>query len=521
MQELKAYARAHMRTWIQVALALLLLFQFAGFVSVFSAHIDPRSLLAARDADGSHIVGTAERTRWYKDNGETAYGAFFYRLVHTYSSLAGREFALPSSKVENRERAHHLAVMTLSLVSVFAISFLLASLVFRRLELRLALTAMLTALFLSNETWATFVYRAHPDILFGVAILGAFLLTAQGLRRPQEKIWFYLSALAWGASGMVKLTFVLFLPALLFLWVPPFTKENFKRALHYYLWMLPSYLVLGFPQSFNFPRSIRFLLYQSQFSLPATMESATTWARLLVHQMLWPLLLLLVLRRVSDHPVTLQGRWRLLAVILFPLAVIFKQNSEYRSDYYLIPVVASLLAWFALQPRVNLADAFPKVPVTNMATAIAFLVVWLSVGLVPSKMEAELTPTLTCRDDATRVYLTLHEEIERGRVFVTDPYVPFDRTRTDKKARSSWENTWARVKEVGADGVVIYWPHASGYIQPGEPSHGRQVDSPNWRDMRTFYLSFQGQEETQDPDGTRWTKQFSSNCGWEIWLKER
>ncbi len=518
MDEVKSYLRLKQTALWRGLLVLVLLFQFAGFVSVFSAHIDPRSLLSARDADGAHIVGTANATRWYKDNGETAYGALFYRISESFSAVARRDFANLSSPVENNERAQHLVLMTLSLLCVFAIAFLISQLVVEGLEFKLLSTAALTALFLSNATWATFVFRAHPDMLFGLFVLGAFLFTSLMLDQPNDRKWFYLSALMWGLCGMVKLTFIIFLPAAIFLWIPPLRRENLQKLVKFYLWMLPGYLLAGFPQSFNFPRSIRFLIQQSQFNEPMTAESLGRWGRDIVGQTTWPLIAILIFALVSSRAP--QRRvLRLLPFVLLPTLVIVRQNSIYRADYYLIPVVCMFLAWVCISLRGRLS--FPKNWRMGRVVPIGFFaVIWLTVGLVPQTMEAELGPTLICRQDALRVYDRIHQEMDRGIVFLLDPYVPFDKTRARDRGVSTWSNTWGVVAKTHATGIALNLSMAAKYLGEGEPAHNVQVDSPNWPEVRDYYRSFQQKSATVDPSGGKWKRVEASSCGNEIWLKD-
>lgn len=515
MQDLKIFFREHRSSLLKAFLGLLLLFQFAGFVSVLSEHIDPRSILSSRDADASHIVGTANKTRWYKDNGESAYGAFFYRTIHTFGVLTGREFANQDSASENSERAHHLVVMVLSLLSVYGISFLLGSLLFKNLNHSLLFTVTLTALFLSNSTWTQFVFRAHPDMMFGLFILAAFIATAKALSAGPESIWFKISALLWGASGMVKLSFVMFLPVIWLLWMPPFNKANFRLSVNYYLWMLPSYLLLGFPQSFNFPRSLRFLSNQSQFSIPATPESVQAWFADLSGQLLWPAVAVAGLALFS--PRKGQVYFRLLPLLLFPFLLLLKQNSEYQTDYYLIPIVSIALAWLAwgFSGRLKLrSEQAPLGPLLVFALAVFW-----SVGFVPKTMEAELDRTLGCRKQALDIYRSIHSHIDQGKVFALDPYIAFDRTRAGTQANSSWANNWARVTELNATALAINTGYAKKFVGDGDPSQGTKVDVPNWQESREFYRSLLGQSQAQDPNKNRWIKTEEA-CGWEIWLRE-
>ncbi len=514
MPQLKSYFKENRKRLAEIFLGLLLLFQFSGFVSVFSEHIDPRSLLSSRDADASHVVGTANKTRWYKDNGESAYGAFFYRTIHTFGSIAGRDFNNPDSKVENHERAHHLAVMVLSLLSVFGISYLLSRLIFNELWQHLLFTASLTGLLLSNPVWATFVFRAHPDMMFAFFVLAAFLATNRAVKEGENSVWFKLSALLWGASGMIKLSFVLFLPVMWLLWMPPFNKQRAMVALKFYLWMLPSYLLLGFPQSFNIPRSLKFLAYQSQFSIPPTSESFFAWLSHLKTQGLWPLVAILVLAPFATEKT--RPSLRVLPLILFPLFMLLRQNSEYQTDYYLFPVLAIALAWMALAVKGRLPTK-KYIQSTSLAGVAAG--VFFSVGLEPKSMEAELQKTLNCRPESQTIYRSIHKLVDEGRIFAIDPYTPYDRTRAGDRAKASWENSWDRIREIGATALAVNTSYAIRFASGEAPSAAVQSYAPGWQTIRTYYQSLLGQEKVEDPNGGTWTK-VERACDWEIWLKQ-
>ncbi len=495
----------------------MLLFQFAGYVSVFSENIDPRSILSSRDADASHIVGTAAKTRWYKDNGESAYGPFYYRVIHTFAFFVGREFARDGSAVEKNEMAHHLAAMTLSLVSIYGMAFLLSSLLIGNLAGRLAFSMVVTALFLSHPVWASFVFRAHPDHFFALVVLAAFLATAKAITEKENELAFKLAALLWGAAGMVKLSFVIFLPALMFLWMPPIRKDTFHKTVRFYLWMLPSYLALGFPQSFNFPRSIRFLINQSQYSLPATAASVSKWISELGSQLLWVGILVLSIALVTKKPANRHETIRLAAVILIPLIVLLKQNSEYQTDYYLFPIVAMILALAAQTvrgPYFLRAEKFQ-----NLVLAGISLFTFLSFGFVPLTMEREMTPTLICREEAHKIYTEVHKMADEGKIVVVDPYVPYDRGRGRDQIKASWSNHWDRVRAEQADALVINTDYAGRFLTSGEPAHGVKVDVPEWQKVRIFYSSLKN-EIAQDTNGQVWTKAMTVKCPWEIWIKD-
>ncbi len=520
MQDLKVFFRENGQKILTGFLGLLLIFQFSGFVSAFSSHIDPRSILSSRDADAAHVVGTAYKTRWYKDNGESGYGAFFYRVAHTFSFFTGRTFADKASPYENGERATHLVLMVLNLLCVYGIALMLASLLTSSWPARLGITLPLTALFLRNSTWAEFVYRAHPDMLFGLVVLAAFVTSSKALNAPQS-VWFKIAALLWGAAGMVKLTFVIFLPVIWLMWMPPFTRQNARTAFEFYLWMLPSYLLLGFPQSFNFPRSIRFLLDQSKFGLAPTAQSFETWVNHLTSQLLFPLLAIFLLALVSPLVSARVGRFRMLAIAALPLIIIFRQNTEYQMSYYLIPIVAINLAWAALYGRGMLTRFLPARAFSRVVIYFAALV-FLTIGFVPASIEAGLTPTLGCRSEAAQISQAVRSYVEQGRVVALDPYIAFDRHQAGKKASSNWANNWARLNEIEATAFALSRNYAAGFTQADEPRHGTKVDVPNWPESKAFYLTFaEGKTETTDPSGRRWTRTLATEkCGWEIWTRE-
>src|SRR5690606_12667911 len=150
----KAFYREHRQIWLRAFIGLLLVFQFAGFVSAFSEHIDPRSILSSRDADAAHVVGTTYKTRWYKDNGESGYASYYYRVAQNFSSISGRSYANTGSTYENGERYAHMVLMTLKLISGYGIALLLASSHTNGGPTRLAMALSLIALFLHHPTRA-------------------------------------------------------------------------------------------------------------------------------------------------------------------------------------------------------------------------------------------------------------------------------------------------------------------------------------------------------------------------------
>lgn len=521
LHDLKTFFRENWQKGLEYFLASLLLIQFAGFVSVFSIQTDPRSMIQGRDADGAHIVGTAERTRWYLDNGEAPYGAVYYRIAHTFAEIAGRKFIGPESDTEKSERAHHLALMVFALMSVFASSWLLAGLVLRTRTEQMIWTGCLVALLLYNPVWARFVYRPHPDMVFGFVILTAVLLTIKMFQNPDNRLWFGLSGILWGLSGMFKLTMVVFLPALVILWVPPFKIEQVKRAAAYYLWALFGFVFLGLPQSLNFPRYIRFLFVQNAYGIGATRESVTFWFSQLYEQTSWPLLATLAIASVGYAFDRSRIPWvRMALIILVPTAYLFSYQSNYETDYYLFPIVLSILALvaMALAGRVPVTQKVRQAVLLSVAGAI-----WWNIGFVPETMEKELGPYLSCRTESVEIYRKIHEEVDNGRIFVIDPYIAFDRSRTKDRAFGGWQNDWSVVKSRSATAVAVNLEYAKFIIGPADPPHDVQMDAPNWRDMRTYLKQFSESSngEVRDPDNHIWRRSLSTpNCHFEVWLRD-
>ena len=89
---------------------------------------------------------------------------FFLRVLMKSLHYFCPSGAEPNSPEEFEEKIH-FALQLISLLSIYGISFTLSTMVVKSIDIRLLLTSILTASFLTHEAWSFYVFRAHPDLL--------------------------------------------------------------------------------------------------------------------------------------------------------------------------------------------------------------------------------------------------------------------------------------------------------------------------------------------------------------------
>jgi hypothetical protein len=329
-----------------VAAGLVLIGQAASLVAVLAANVDTQPVIAAGDNDGGVAISVAIGTKLYDDNGWRPYGPLYYRLVRIMSGGAAKDgvpeaggldqadvgaktrgvqadalaAALASEKAS--ERRHHFLLMLVSLVSLYGLAWLLACLISCSLLWRLILTPLLVAVLSSHPTWAQMVLRPHPDHLFALLIAIAVWRTvlwldlearASGIEVSSSAVATFRNwaAAAWGLAAATKLSVLPFGlgGAFLFLTKRPGLRVqwNWREALRFVGVAFGVYLIVSFPQGFNFLGVFEFLGQQSTRNFrPPDGESVRRWAELFWSHGSWPVIGVAVLAAVVPRG---RGRW--------------------------------------------------------------------------------------------------------------------------------------------------------------------------------------------------------------------
>lgn len=521
---------AEWNTWFPSKTATLIVFGFIliaqfGYITFYSAgNVGHRSEVGAVDDDGGWNIQKTTITRWYKDNGWSLYGPMYFRINHTlnklFPTLKNRPGLTPG---EAEEMSASLAISITSAVSLFAIAFLLAFILLESWAERLALTVVLSAAILSNELWAEFVIRAHPDLLFAAFAAWAGYFTWRMLHNDFDRVDYRGSAVLWGLATAVKLSIGLFLPGLIFFVLKPFSKPAVKRAAFYALWMFGAYFVIGFPQTVTLDRPVRHVLAQNKFSSPADWPTYVKWFELFADQLWRPALVILVIalfaarRRFSFKPKPLLWMWIFFAVSTFMLV---SRKISSPADHYTFPFSAIfwvLLAVTVLPLSSLFADRLRKGP-EFVRAALILLVFWpLTWGYIPESFSAALAKHQRCRPEAREAHEILRKKVEDGHFVFVDPYVPYPTEHKDKKLINEWGLTFENLHRRDFDVIALNRNFDSAFTREPEPTDYTKNDVPDWQPKREFYKVFSGKDEALDQQGRLWKRTYSNECGVDIY----
>lgn len=513
------------RAAVTAAACALVLLQFSALTYALSQNVDVLPVVQAFDNDGANAISVAERSRWLTNNRFYPYGNLYFNLAHTVAAadpLAAGAASGTSSLESGRN--HHFGLLFVSLCAVYGIAGVAAFGIARTAAFRLVAMYVLVGLFFRNEYWTTWVFRAHPDVLFSFFTALAISWTLRSLAAGTPAL-LWLSAAAWGLALATKLTAVTFLPALLLLFAPPVTKETFVKAIRYYGVVLISYLVIGFPQNFRFFGHVRFLRNQSSLSVAPTLSSAGETLAYLASQA-GPLLiavcvLALLARMIEDDPWPVAERNLLLkgaAMLAFPLAFLLAQQVLTLHEHYTLPLAASAVAYGTVLVRplaVRLVGAGRSGGHGSALTAATAVLAALLFQGLPSAVPAVLAEQSSGRPEARAFLAELAGYQRDGIMVLADPYVPVAEGRGT--VNISFYRTEQDLREGTVQVLALSRAYYSRYLDD-PPSAYVQKDVPGWRDVQAFYRRFAGKQRTSGPDGRIWSKVHESAAGWEIWV---
>lgn len=522
MQELKKFVRENqilLLTWVT---GLLLTIQVINMHTYVALNVEHQSVIAARDDDASWNVAKAVKTRWWKDNGWVLYGPAYFRLAHTMQYFWGRT-AAPAIDRPNEvwERTAHHAIMTISLLSLVGTALLIATVLVGLWWQRFLLAMGFLSVFLSVDSWTEFLLRAHPDHLFTLVVIAALALTLKMFQRPTEKIWFLLSAILWGVSVSVKMTLSVAAPGFFLLFIPPFSKENFRRGLKYLGVMLAAYFLIGFPQSIVLGRVYRSLAEIGGLSTSPNWDSLAVWFAAYGEQLWRPAVILILawicfdLRKNTLHKISYL---RVKAFVLLPFLVLLSKNMLVPSAHYVIPFAGMLVFFLAFnfghlpQPWVG------KYPLLRASAFLALILIIF--GSTPQKLQAQLQVRMSCGDEARQVYKEVVKLYDAGENIWVDPYVPYITKVPKDRVDMTWDKNWEGYAKNNWTVFALQKGFRAKYTG-AEVSEYTQKDTPGWRGSREFYLALGEGDSMTTPQGHTFKRIYQDQCGHELWQRQK
>jgi hypothetical protein len=204
--------------------------------------------------------------------------------------------------------------------------------------------------------------------------------------------------------------------------------------------------------------------------------------------------------------------WRVALLAFGPFALILQQRILAPHTHYPMPLVATqlaLLAGFA-RPR-----DWP--PLRTLIAAVALVLAFQQIGVVPASMAQTLAAQLPCRREAQALFSQITDLSHDGNQIYVDPNVP----TIDHMPRvsSTWEVNKDYIMQHAFDILVFNTDFHKRY-QAADLSYV-QRDNPKWAESKAFYEVFDGRgDQISDPRLGSWRKIHHDACSWEIWRRE-
>jgi hypothetical protein len=488
---------------------------------------DSFAVINAFDNDGANAINVTQRSYWITSNGFYAYGSLYFRISHTLEALMTPP-AQPGdiAGAEAQTKAVHFALLLTSVISLTAIGALVAWVWFGFSQATWILGTLCVWVLISSSTWQEFLLRPHPDYLLASGIGFAGLATFYLWLNPENKYRQRVSAWAWGLALAIKMSVILYLPFVFLTVFLPWRSRMQARVLTYIGHMSAAYFFVGFPQSLNIPKTIKFLIYQSGYSDPPSKESLLDWVNIYGEQIVKPLGLLVALTLALALLAERRGwsmagpslLWKAILLGAGPYTLNMTQKVLPPHAHYAIPVVTVQLILLSLY-LTHRWEALSNINWRQKALVCLSVLLWFALkGVVPESLNQRLAAQLHCRPEAREVHKRLADFFNQGLRLFSDPYMPA--LPKHDRSRSSWRANKALIKEGDFDVIGLKDEFYSSYLDDGAI---RYVSTYNkdWYLSREFYKLFAGQERVEDPEIGRWNRVYKDVCGFEIWLRRR
>lgn len=514
---------------------LLLIFQFSYLVSAISHNQDNQGVIVAIDPDAGSAISTSKRATWYSYAGgsSTVYGALYFRLAHTIHKFMPT-FNNHITSEEQSEEKIHFALQLISLISMYGMSFLFGYVLTDKTKFRLLVTLLISTTFLNEYKWVEYILRTHSDLLFSF-LASLFLFFLYKSKSEQKSHYLYFAAFIGGAALSSKFIFLFFLPSLIFLEIPPFSKKKFLKLFNLYLLIALSFFIIGFPEHFFIFPIVDTLMGSQRLSFAPTWGSFMNYWSLLVKQGWQPFLMLGISffilgnrQPLNRDTVEKYLNLRIFAVAFFPFVFLLTRRilPFEGKTHYTLPFVAILLTayaiWFSTLDMgwlSKIRNWFSRDIIKYTAAVVLLVSFEMFMGLVPRKVEKTLKSLRSCREETIDTYKVVNDFFKQGKFVFIDAYVPYNEQYSDLYY-CSIKPTINVLTEYKPDIIALNKNYDSRWTVGERPSKLEISRADNWQQVRDFYIIFHKKSEVYDPLGQKWIKTYVNNCGVEIWEKQ-
>ena len=192
--------------------------QISYLVSGVHYNTDNHGIMYSTDPDAGDGIHTALITTVFS-GGHPAHGILYFKIAHYLSFLSPIfDFSLHDS--EKFEKKVHYSLQIVSLLSMYLLTILLSYIITRDVLYSVFSIILLSSSILTNYAFTIYIFRAHPDMLLSL-FSGCFLFFIHRYKIDYNYNNLIVASFFGGAALSTKLTFLLFLPGLIFLELPP------------------------------------------------------------------------------------------------------------------------------------------------------------------------------------------------------------------------------------------------------------------------------------------------------------
>lgn len=514
---------------------LILSLQIIGIVQGIFLNATNVGILWASDSDAGKILfESLSVNKVIKQNFATGvqYGVLYPRLGNLLSFfIPGYSAPQNFNPIEIHEYSSHIALMLISFGSLLALSLLISKILFRDILYVLGSTSVILSSFLGTKEWVNYIFRLHPDNLLSL-LVALFIYFIFKFKINNDNISFIVLCLIASLALCTKQSFLLFLPLLLFIYVPPLTKTALFKASNLYAHIAYFYFIIGFPQNFGVWWSFSFLLRQSEYSLPGNVHSFTRWIIQFTEQSALPVLAIIILCIISDRfneKKSCRFPWLQLFLIWFlPYGYLLTKNIISGHSHYNLPHVSSGLVLLSLilintkiQPIYNIRKWFQINQVRPLvALCLLLLLVNLTVGIIPSTVSSTFQEVISGRIELQKTYSFISSLTTKSEKVITEVSIPVPYYRGIFHGPYGLSVTLEEFYKIDPDTVLINSAALPAIMDGEKLSSYFLTGRKNLQEIRKYYgIFYKKVNEAIDPRMIRWKLYYEDKNGIQVWKR--
>lgn len=518
-------------------LVLGMITQISSFASILQFRADHRSIVGSIDNDSAWGIETAERTNLVTDNERRSYGPVWYRVNYLMRVWSDNPILDKSrNDQQNKEKDIYFTLMLLSLLSVYGLAGAISFVFFDRNRYRLMSTLFLAPALIHEKVQATLLIIAKPDHFLALMVFVSFVSTLVLIQKSFEEKYLKWTAFFWGVTLSTKLTALPFIPILLVLIYSSQKPNGLEVSKKFVKYMVISYVLIGFPQNFDFWRNLAYINNQNKQTSWATWQSFYEWIKIYSEQFLRPAALLMLFLVIFPFRIQIKDYFQkgivLKGIALFLIPFIFMLSRKIPEPFfrwYTFPFIAIGLillgsgAVFLISKMEESAIGRWREKLINhpYSFLVLFFCLPWSLPLASTTLSSVQKEYEVCRAEAFKTESFIEQAVANKEYILADVYAPYSASYEGNWVDSSWEMRQELIIPQKTKWIVLKNNYYSNYLTKAEGG-GESLDAhiKNIDEVRKFYRLFWKKDQAQDHLGQTWKKIYSDACGFEVWKRD-